>query len=72
MRSVAEHLDQLAEAVSGHEIKIHADTHMIMIECEEDLAERLIEAELASEDPFEDEDEEEGDEWDDDEPGSEG
>jgi hypothetical protein len=47
MRSVAEHLDKIAAMVEGQSIEIDADTHHIGLACEEELAKKLIEAELA-------------------------
>jgi hypothetical protein len=65
LRSVAEHLDKLAEMVAGHEISINADTHMIMMTCEEELAIKLLKADMVDEDPWEED--EDDDDIDDDE-----
>ena len=65
LRSVAEHLDKLAEMVEGHEISIEADTHMIMMTCEEELAIKLLKADMVDEDSCEED--EEDDDIDDDE-----
>ena len=55
MRSVAEHLDKIAAMVNDNPISIHADTHYIGITCNKKLAQKLIEAELADKDMFDDE-----------------
>jgi SepF-like predicted cell division protein (DUF552 family) len=47
MRSVGEHIDKIAAMVNGHKIKIEADTHMIMLTCNEILAKKLLDAKLA-------------------------
>ena len=55
MRSVAEHLDKIASMIKGHKVKVEADTHMIGIYCDQNLADALIKAELADKNPMEDE-----------------
>ena len=47
MRSVAEHLDKIAAIVEGQTVDIDADTHHIGLACDEDIAKKLLDAELA-------------------------
>lgn len=55
MRSVAKHLDKIADIIAGHKVTVEADTHMIGICCDKKLADALIKAELAEKNPMEDE-----------------
>jgi hypothetical protein len=55
MRSVAEHLDKVANMIAGHKVTVDADTHMIQVCCDKKLADALIKAELADKNPMEDE-----------------
>jgi len=49
MASVAYHLNRVADMVKDHDVEISADTHMIEITCDEDLAQRLLDVKLADE-----------------------
>ena len=64
MIAVSEHLNKIADMIEGHEVEVSADVHFINITCDEELAQKLIDAELADKDPMEDEMED--DDWEDD------
>lgn len=55
MNSVAVHLNKVADMIESHKVEIGADTHYIGLTCDEELAQKLIDAELAHKDPIEDE-----------------
>jgi hypothetical protein len=47
MLFVAAHLEKIADMIAGHKVEVQADTHMIVIDCDEKVAINLIKAELA-------------------------
>lgn len=55
---VSEHLTKIADIIKGEDVEVDADCHFISITCNNALADKLVAAELAEEDPFEDEEEE--------------
>lgn len=60
LRGDADHLDRIADMIGDEEVVVEAGTHMIAIECSEGLAQRLVEADLATI-PEEFQEDEEGD-----------
>ena len=64
LQDVVKHLAQIAEVLRKNhhrmqDIDVQADTHMIFMRCPDDIADEMIEKNLAVLDEFEDEEEEE-------------
>lgn len=59
LKSAAEQLLKIKKTIDGHKVDIQADTHFIGICGEDDIMDELVEAKLAEEMDWEDEEENE-------------
>jgi len=66
LKDASEQLLQIRDIIEGQEVDIYADTHHISISGDDDIMDKLIEANLAEEDEYDDDEDEEDDDEEDD------